>query len=95
MPNSKPLDGATEVKNAYVMHYDGGCSKKKGSGGFVVWEPGGKCLGGQYKYYGDTRPTCNQAEAQALLDGLLWLKEKLPNINAIKIIARGDSNLVT
>lgn len=59
MPNSVPLEGAVEIKDAYIMHFDGGCSKKKGSGGFVVWSPEGKCIGGAYKYYGDKRPTCN------------------------------------
>lgn len=45
------------------MHYDGGCTKKKGTGGYIAWKPDGTCLGGQYKYYGSTKPTCNQAEA--------------------------------
>ncbi len=44
MPNSKPLEEEVEVTNAYVLHYDGGCTKKKGSGGFVVWDPNGRCV---------------------------------------------------
>lgn len=46
MPNSEPLEQAKAVTGAYVMHYDGGCSHKKGSGGFLVWDPKGKCIGG-------------------------------------------------
>lgn len=63
MPHSVPLVGEKEISGAYVLHYDGGCQKKNGTGGYIAWGPEGNCIGGQYKYYGSKRPTCNQAEA--------------------------------
>lgn len=59
MPNNKPLIGEKEIEGAYILHYDGGCTQKKGTGGYIAWKPNGSCLGGEYKYYGSNRPTCN------------------------------------
>ena len=59
MPSSAPEAGMYEIKGAYVLHYDGGCSKKKGTGGYIAHDGHGKCLGGEFKYYGDNRPTNN------------------------------------
>jgi hypothetical protein len=41
------------------MHYDGGCSKKQGTGGFIVWNDKHECIGGGYKYYGSNKNTNN------------------------------------
>lgn len=46
MPNNIPLIGEKDVNGAYVVHYDGGCSKKHGSGGYIAWDPNGICIGG-------------------------------------------------
>ena len=45
MPNSTSFQDAVETENAYILHYDGGCTKKKGSGGFIIWVLMGKLLG--------------------------------------------------
>lgn len=47
------------MEGAYVLHYDGGCSKKRGTGGFIVHDPHGACIGGEYRYYGSNKPTNN------------------------------------
>jgi hypothetical protein len=91
MPSSCPDGVEFEIKNAYVLHYDGGCTKKLGTGGFVVQDPEGRYIGGQFKFYGDQKPTNNQAEAQALLDGLSWMVEHLEQVRQRVIVARGDS----
>ena len=55
-----------------MLQFDGGCSKKHGAGGYLVWDRDQKCLGGAFKYYGSARPTNNKAEAQALVDAMLF-----------------------
>ena len=74
LPNKDPLKGMINMRGAYILHYDGGCSIKKGTGGYIAWGPDGNCIGGEYKYYGDARPTNNQSKAQSLHDGLKWLE---------------------
>ena len=54
----------------WVLQFDGGCSKRAGTGGYVLWSKNGSLAGGEYKYYGTTRSTNNEAEAQALVDAL-------------------------
>ena len=46
MPNTVPLIGEKDVDGAYIVHYDGGCTKKLGMGGYIAWKPDGACLGG-------------------------------------------------
>jgi hypothetical protein len=39
MPNTLPMIGEEDVDGAYVLHYDGGCTKRMGTGGYIAWDP--------------------------------------------------------
>ena len=75
-----------------MVYYDGGCSAKLGTGGYIGWR-NNACIGGEYKYYGSLCNTNNQAECKALIDALNWIVSlKLPK--SVPIVLRGDSNLI-
>ena len=62
-PSSAPTTIQRDIPNSLLVHFDGGCKSKKGSGGYVVWKPSGECVAAVHEYYGDARPTNNEAEA--------------------------------
>lgn len=37
MLNITPKMGEIDVEGAYILHYDGGCQKNQGSGGYGAW----------------------------------------------------------
>ena len=59
------------------LQFDGGCRDldggKRGAGGYIAWSSGGQCLGGHGHFYGLRQVTNNAAEAQGLVDGMMWL----------------------
>ena len=80
---------AVDLEGAWKMHYDGGCRKKAGSGDFVLWGKGNEWRGGEYKYYGSKRPTNNESEAQAMVDGVKFAVGFIEKGD--RLVVRGDS----
>ena len=83
------------MEQAVILHFDGGCKKKIGSGGYIAyWQD--KCIGGEAKYYGPEEPTNNVAKARAMVESLKWLEnqhyEKLQK--AGQVVLRVDSQLI-
>lgn len=54
---------AADIAGAWVLHFDGGCRKNHGAGGFVLLDPEGRCHAGAGWYFGLGCPTNNVAEA--------------------------------
>lgn len=51
-PDPNSLWGSADVPGALIVYFDGGCRKRVGAGGFVVFREDGKCLGGRAELYG-------------------------------------------
>lgn len=77
-----------------IVHFDGGCHKKLGAGGFACFDPKGVCIGGTGEYYGRTCVTNNQAECRAMLGACVAIVSRGWSAGQTDIIVRGDSRLV-
>jgi ribonuclease HI len=79
-----------------TVQFDSGSTQKLGTGGFLVWEPGGVLKQAQGKWYGPLWVTNNEAELAALIDALQWVAD---NQNSLRvgegILVLGDSRVVT
>ena len=78
---------------AIRMYFDGRSADKRGSGGYIIFAPDGKVLGGAACNYGVEAGTVNAAEMESLLRGLLWLKNNQHLLDAPHIVVYGDSDL--
>ena len=61
-------------------------------GGYLLFHPSGRCIGGQGKWYGSSAPTNNVAEASAVADGLDYVSSLHLPVSRLMVI--GDSDLV-
>ena len=52
------------------LFFDGGCKTREGTGGYLLFDTHGQCVGGQGRWYATSAPTNNIAEAQAMVDAL-------------------------
>ena len=52
------------------MFFDGGCKSQKGSGGVVLFDKLGECIGGRGLWFGAAANANNVAEAQELVEAL-------------------------
>jgi PAS domain-containing protein len=92
---SRPLPTRVASSPHVTAFFDGGAAKKLGTGGFVVFEPGGTCLTAQARYYGEELDTNNRAEAMALQELMEWLVEHRSAWGgAPAVVIFGDSQLI-
>ena len=74
--------------------FDGGAAQKLGTGGFIVFDAGGKCLRAQASYYGEELATNNRAEAKALEELMTWLVDTRCWEKGQAVVVYGDSQLI-
>ena len=75
--------------------FDGGAAKSVGTGGFVVFEPGGRCKAAHAEYYGEGTPTNNRAEAAALVGLMRWFQKHEELLGPLTpVVVFGDSKLL-
>lgn len=85
---------AADIAGAWVLHFDGGCRKGHGAGGFVLLDPEGRCHAGAGWYFGVNCPTNNVAEATAMARAIKLVRtgDWIPHRGTL--VVRGDSGLV-
>lgn len=78
-----------------LLQFDGGLQGKKGSGGFLVWGARGNLLHAAARWYGDGKKTNNEAELEALAEGIAWVRAH-PREWALasNLMVVGDSQLI-
>ena len=82
------------MEGAWVLHFDGGCREKLGSGGCLLLDPQGRCHAGCGWYFGRSHPTNNVAEAQAMVRGLQLVRAGNWVEHRGTLVVRGDTNLI-
>lgn len=65
-----------------------------GTGGCIVFAPGGECVAAWASYYGEDTHTNNRAEARALVEVMEWLKSHEDRLGDCPVVIYGDSQLV-
>ena len=58
------------------LFFDGGCKNREGTGGYLLFDAHGECVGGEGRWYGKSAPTNNIAEAQAMVDALEFVGQR-------------------
>ena len=91
-PKPKAIPSSISA-SALIVHFDGGYKQGVGAGGFLVWGPDGKCIGGKGLCYKDaeTKMTHNVAELWAARDCLSYLQSEGLLSQHKAILIRGDS----
>lgn len=93
MPRAKVVPQKV-TDGALVARFDGGVKNKLGTGGYVVFSPGGECLWGRACWFGEVAPTSNQAEARAMVECLRSLCKQQWPPGISDVVLAGDSKLV-
>ena len=83
-----------DVKDAWVLHFDGGCRKGRGTGGYILTDPKGECHAGGGWYYGIKAATNNEAEARTMVRALQVVKAGNWVAYGRTLLVRGDTNLI-
>ena len=91
-PSARPA--AVDIEGAWVLHFDGGCKKGLGAGGFTLHSPDGKCHAGGGWYYGRSCPTNNVAEATTMVRALQCVRRGPWVEHRGSLVVRGDTNLI-
>jgi hypothetical protein len=67
---SRKLPPALTPGTHFTFHFDGGCTNRQGTGGWVLFAPDMSVIMARAEWFADHRPTVNTAEMAALLTGL-------------------------